>query len=197
MTIKPKQGIPTIGNRMRVVDADGNDVPRDDETMGEVVLKGNLVFDRYWNKPEKTERAFNDRVEGWFHSGDLGTMDQNGFVTLKDRKKDVIISGGENISSLEIEDAIYDIDGVSKATVIPVPHDEWGETPKALIVPQEGADLTEADVVAHCKAVLASYKAPTEVEFVDDLPETATGKVQKHVLRERHWEDEDRMIGGG
>jgi fatty-acyl-CoA synthase len=197
MQIKPKQGIPAMGNYMRVVDEHGEDVPRDDETMGEVILKGNLVFDRYWNKPEETEKAFNERVEGWFHSGDLGTVDENGFVTIKDRKKDVIISGGENISSIEIEDAIYDLDGVSKATVIPVPHDEWGETPKALIVLQPGADLTEEDVIAHCKSVLASYKAPTAVEFVEELPTTATGKVQKHVLRQREWDDEDRMIGGG
>jgi fatty-acyl-CoA synthase len=197
MKIKPKQGIPTIGNHMRVVDEDGNDVPRDDQTIGEIILKGNLVFDRYWNKPEKTEQAFNDRVEGWFHGGDLGTVDENGFITLKDRKKDIIISGGENISSLEIEDAIYDLDGVSKATVIPVPHDEWGETPKALVVTTPGADLTEDDVIAHCKDVLAGYKAPTSVEIVDELPTNATGKVQKHELREQYWEDEDRLIGGG
>ncbi len=196
-SIKPKQGTPFVGNQMRVVDANGDDVPRDDETMGEVVMKGNRIFDRYWNKPANTEQAFNDRVEGWFHSGDLGTVDEDGFVTLKDRKKDIIISGGENISSLEIEDAVHDLDGVRKVAVIPVPHDEWGETPKALIVADPDADLTEAAVINHCKSVLASYKAPTTVEFVDMLPQTATGKIQKHELRQRYWEDEDRMIGSG
>jgi fatty-acyl-CoA synthase len=196
-TVKPKQGIPFVGNELRVVDADGEDVPRDDETLGEVVLRGPRVFDRYWNKPEETERAFDDRVEGWFHSGDLGTIDGDGFVTLKDRKKDIIISGGENISSLEIEDAIHGLDGVATVAVIPVPHEEWGETPKALVVRQAGADLTEEAVVAHCKEVLARYKAPTQVEFVEDLPRTATGKIQKHELREAHWEDEERLIGSG
>jgi fatty-acyl-CoA synthase len=196
-TVKPKQGIPFPCNEMRVVDARGEDVPRDDETMGEVVLRGPRVFDRYWNKPTETEAAFSDRVEGWFHSGDLGTVDEHGFITLKDRKKDVIVSGGENISSIEVEDAVYDLSGVAKATVIPVPHEEWGETPKALVVPTPDADLTAADVVSHCKNVLAGYKAPTVVEFVDELPETATGKVKKHELRKRHWSDRDRMIGGG
>jgi len=197
MKIKPKQGMPSLGNRLRVVDEDGNDVPRDDETMGEIVMKGNLVFDRYWNKPEETEEAFHDRVDGWFHGGDLGTVDENGFITLKDRKKDIIVSGGENISSLEIEDTIYDMPEVAKATVIPVPHDEWGETPKVFIVLKEGAELTEDDVIQHCRDTLAHYKAPSQVEFVQSLPETATGKVQKHVLREQEWEDEDRLIGGG
>jgi fatty-acyl-CoA synthase len=194
-TIKPKQGLPQLGNRLRVVDADGNDVPRDDETLGEVVLKGNLVFDRYWNKPDETEEAFHDRVDGWFHSGDLGTLDEDGFLTLKDRKKDIIISGGENISSVELEDVIYGIDGVAKATVIPIPHEDWGETPKALVVRKPGSDLTEEEILAHCREHLASYKLPSVVEFVDDLPETATGKVRKHELRETHWEDEERLIG--
>ncbi|WP_255171149.1 long-chain-fatty-acid--CoA ligase [Natrononativus amylolyticus] len=197
VAVKTKQGIPSIGNEMRVVDKQGNDVPRDDETMGEIVLKGNLVFDRYWNKPQKTEEAFSDRVDGWFHSGDLGTIDENGFVTIKDRKKDVIISGGENISTLEVEDAIYDIPDVVRATVIPVPHDEWGETPKALIITRNDSKLTESDVITHCKDKLASFKAPTSVEFVNDLPETSTGKIKKHELREKYWEDEDQAIGSG
>ena len=195
LTIKPKQGLPQLGNELRVVDADGEDVPRDDETIGEVVLKGNLVFDRYWNNPTATEEAFHDRVDGWFHSGDLGTLDEDGFLTLKDRKKDIIISGGENISSVELEDVIYALDGVAKATVIPIPHDEWGETPKALVVTTPDADLTENDVLEHCRDQLASYKVPSIVEFVDDLPETATGKIKKHELREDHWAGEERLIG--
>jgi fatty-acyl-CoA synthase len=195
MTIKPKQGLPQFGNDLRVVDADGEDVPRDDETIGEVVLKGNLVFDRYWNKPDETEDSFHDRVDGWFHSGDLGTLDEDGFLTLKDRKKDIIISGGENISSIELEDVIYDLDGVVKATVIPIPHDEWGETPKSLVVAGPDAELTEDDVREQCREHLASYKVPSVVEFVEDLPETATGKVKKHELREAHWAGEERLIG--
>ncbi|MFB6311180.1 MAG: class I adenylate-forming enzyme family protein, partial [Salinirussus sp.] len=196
MEIKPKQGLPGLTQQVRVVDAEGEDVPRDDETIGEVILKGNLVFDRYWDKPEETNEAFHDRVDGWFHSGDLGTLDEDGFLTLKDRKKDIIISGGENISSIEVEDVIYDLEAVAKATVIPIPHDEWGETPKALIVLKPDASLTEEEVMEHCRERLASYKLPSVIEFVDDLPETATGKVKKHELREEHWADEERMIGG-
>jgi fatty-acyl-CoA synthase len=196
LTVKAKQGIPVPGNQLRVVDEDGNDVPRDDETLGEVVLRGNLVFDRYWRKPESTADAFDDRVRGWFHSGDLGTVDEHGFVTIKDRKKDIIISGGENISSFEIEDTLYDLPGVQRVAVIPVPHPDWGETPKAIIVRDPDVDLTVEAAHDHCRERLAGYKRPRVVEFVDELPETATGKVEKHKLREAHWGDEDRPGGG-
>jgi fatty-acyl-CoA synthase len=152
-------------------------------------------MNRYLNKPDITEEAFSERVEGYFHTGDLATMDEDGMVSIQDRKKDIIISGGENISSIEVEDVLYDHPDVMKAAVVPVPSPEWGETPKAVIVQREGADLTQQEVIDFVKDRLANYKAPTSVDFVDDLPETATGKVQKYELRSRYWEDEDRMIG--
>jgi fatty-acyl-CoA synthase len=168
-----------------VVDEDGNDVPADDETMGEIVVRGNQVMDRYWNKPDRTEAAFHDRVEGWFHTGDIATIDERGMVRIKDRKKDIIISGGENISSVEIEEVLYEHPDVEKAAVVGVPHEKWGETPKAIVVLTPSADLTESAVIEHTRANLASFKCPTEVEFVEDLPETATGKVRKVELRDR------------
>jgi fatty-acyl-CoA synthase len=116
-------------------------------------------------------------------------------VSIQDRKKDIIISGGENISSIEVEDALYDHEGILKAAVIPVPSEKWGETPKALVVEQADADLTEEEVISFVKDGLANYKAPTSVEFVEDFPETATGKVQKYELRSRYWDDESRMVG--
>jgi len=193
--LKVKQGSQTLCTDVRVVDEDGNDVPRDGASIGEIVVQGNQVMDRYLNKPDITEEAFNDRVEGYFHTGDLATMDEDGMVSIQDRKKDIIISGGENISSIEVEDTLYDHDDVMKAAVIPVPSEKWGETPKALIVEREGAGLTEEEVIEFTKERMAGYKAPTSVDFVEDLPETATGKVQKYELREEYWDDEGRMVG--
>ncbi|SFB82385.1 fatty-acyl-CoA synthase [Halobiforma haloterrestris] len=199
--IKKRQGIGVLGTEVRVVDEDGNDVPQDDETLGEVVVRGNQVMDHYWNKPEQTEEAFNDRVEGYYHMGDLATVDENGMIALRDRKKDIIISGGENISSIELEDALFDHDAVADAAVIPAPSEEWGETPKAFVVPSNGdaenPPVSAEELTDYTRERLASYKVVRRVEFVEELPKTATGKTQKYELRKREWEDEDRMIGEG
>ncbi|WP_178915956.1 class I adenylate-forming enzyme family protein [Natronomonas gomsonensis] len=193
--LKVKQGSETLCTDVRVVDEDGNDVPRDGMSIGEIVVQGNQVMDRYLNKPEITREAFNERIEGYFHTGDLATIDEDGMVSIQDRKKDIIISGGENISSIEVEDALYAHEGILKAAVIPVPSEKWGETPKAFVVEQPDADLSEEGVIDFVKERLAGYKAPTSVEFVDDFPETATGKVQKYELRSEYWDDESRMVG--
>lgn len=195
--LKVKQGSETLCTDIRVVDEDGNDVPRDGETIGEIVVKGNQVMDRYLNKPEATEEAFNDRLPGYFHTGDLATMDEDGMIAIQDRKKDIIISGGENISSIEVEDVLYDHPDIEKAAVVPSPSEEWGETPTAVIVRKSDAALTEEDIIEFARDEMANYKAPTSVDFVDDLPETATGKVQKYQLRQDYWEDEERMVGEG
>ncbi|MEF8781865.1 MAG: long-chain-fatty-acid--CoA ligase [Haloarculaceae archaeon] len=194
-SLKIKQGAETLCTDLRVVDEDGEDVPRDGETLGEIAVRGNQVMDRYLNKPEITEEAFSDRIEGYFHTGDLATIDEDGMIAIQDRKKDIIISGGENISTIELEDVLYDHPDVLKAAVVPVPSQKWGETPKAIVVPQSDADPTEEGIIEFVKERLANYKAPTSVEFWDDLPETATGKVQKYEIRKDYWEDEERMIG--
>ncbi|WP_135820829.1 long-chain-fatty-acid--CoA ligase [Halostella litorea] len=189
-----KPGFATLNTEIRVVDEDGEDVPYDDETKGEVITRGNQVLDRYWNKPDATERAFHDRVDGWFHTGDIATWDENRMITIVDRKKDIIISGGENISSIEVQDTIYDHPDVQVAAVIGVPHEKWGETPKALVVKREGSDLDEEKLIEFCRERLAHYKCPTRVEFRESLPQTSTGKIQKYELREEHWDEEERKV---
>ncbi|NUB91648.1 long-chain-fatty-acid--CoA ligase [Haloterrigena sp. SYSU A121-1] len=193
--LKVKQGSQTLCTDVRVVDEDGAEVPRDGETIGEIVVRGNQVMDRYLNKPDATEEAFNARLEGYFHTGDLATIDEDGMVAIQDRKKDIIISGGENISSIEVEDVLYDHPDVGKAAVIPVPSEEWGETPKALVVPRSGAEPTEDEILEFVGEHLAGYKKPSSVDFVEDLPETATGKVQKYELREEYWGEAETRVG--
>jgi fatty-acyl-CoA synthase len=195
--LKVKQGFETLCTDLKVVDEDGNEVSRDDGTIGEIVVRGNQVMDRYLNKPEATEEAFNARIPGYFHTGDLATWDEDGMISIQDRKKDIIITGGENVSSIEVEDVLFDHEDVLKAAVIPTPSEEWGETVTALVVEKSGADLTEEAVIEFARDRMAHYKAPRRVDFVDDLPETATGKVQKYQLREQYWEDEERMVGQG
>ncbi|NUB89652.1 long-chain-fatty-acid--CoA ligase [Haloterrigena sp. SYSU A121-1] len=199
--IKKRQGLGYLGTEIRVVDEDGNDVPRDDASIGEIVVRGNQVMEKYWNKPEETEEAFNDRVEGYYHTGDLAVVDEHGMISIQDRKKDIIISGGENISSIELEDTLFDHPEVSDVAVIPAPSEEWGETPKAFVVPGNGdpddPSVTRDELVEFTRDNLAGYKAVREVEFVEELPTTATGKIQKYELRQEEWEDEDRMVGQG
>ncbi|MFD1586391.1 long-chain-fatty-acid--CoA ligase [Halorientalis brevis] len=200
-SLKQRQGIAPIGTELRVVDEDGEDVPRDDETIGEVVVRGNQVMERYWNKPEETEDAFHDRLDGWFHTGDLAVVNEDGMISIQDRKKDIIISGGENISSVELEDTLFDHDAVGSVAVIPAPSEEWGETPKAYVIPANGdtenPGVTPEELTEYTKERLAGYKAVHEFEFVDEIPTTATGKVQKYELRQREWDDEDQMVGQG
>ncbi|WP_254543863.1 long-chain-fatty-acid--CoA ligase [Halomarina pelagica] len=193
--IKSFQGFETLATDVRVVDDDGEDVPRDGRTMGEIVVKGNQVMDRYLNKEEATHEAFNAKKPGYFHTGDLASWNEDGMISIKDREKDIIISGGENVSSLQVEDVLYDHPAIAKAAVIPTPSDEWGEMVTALVVTKPGEDLTADEVTEFAREHLAGYKIPRRVEFVDDLPETATGKVQKYQLRQEYWEGEERLIG--
>jgi len=194
-----RQGMGILGTDVRVVDEDGTDVPRDDETLGEVVVRGNQVMDRYWEKPHETDAAFSDRVDGYYHTGDLATVDEHGLIAIRDRKKDIIISGGENISSIELEDTLFDHDAVADVAVIPAPSEEWGETPKAFVVPANGnpdePPVSAEELTAFTRDRLASYKVVRQIEYVEELPKTATGKIQKYELRQQEWDDEDRMIG--
>ena len=176
---------------VRVVDENGNDVPRDGETMGEVVMRGNNVMSGYFDDPEATETAFRG---GWFHSGDLAVWHQDGNVELRDRGKDIIISGGENISSIEVEQTIVAHPDVLECAVVAVPHSHWGERPKAFVTLRDGASATEDEIIAFARERLAHYKCPDTVE-IGPLPKTSTGKVQKYVLREREWAGHDARIG--
>jgi fatty-acyl-CoA synthase len=155
-------------------------VARDGETLGEVMFRGNVVMKGYLKNKPATDTAF---AGGWFHSGDLGVMHPDGYIQLKDRSKDIIISGGENISSIEVEDALYKHPAVQAAAVVAKPDEKWGETPCAFVELKPGASLKPEDLVAWCRQHLASYKCPRHVVFVE-LPKTSTGKIQKFKLRE-------------
>jgi len=155
--------------------------PADGVTMGEIMFKGNIVMKGYLKNPKATQEAF---AGGWFHTGDLAVMEPDRYVKIKDRSKDIIISGGENISSLEVEDAIYRHPSVLACAVVAKPDPKWGETPLAFVEVKSGATVSQAHLIAHCKTLLASYKVPKEIRF-EEIPKTSTGKIQKFQLRER------------
>ncbi len=187
-----RQGIAYIGaDPIRVVDQAMNDVPRDATTMGEVVMRGNNVMAGYFADPEATAHAFRG---GWFHSGDLAVWHPDGYIELRDRAKDIIISGGENISTIEVEQIIVSHPSVLEAAVVGVPHETWGERPKAYVTIKPGAHAEPDEIIEHVRAHLAHFKAPDQVEVVDALPKTPTGKIQKFVLRARAWEGHDKRI---
>jgi fatty-acyl-CoA synthase len=172
------------GVEIRVVDPEGNDVPRDGKSIGEIVARSDGVMAGYWKQPEATAEVMRG---GWFHTGDMATMDENGYALIVDRKKDIIVSGGENISSLEVEKALLAHPGIYEVAVIPVPDDRWGEVPKALVVMKPGVTTTENDVLEFCRGRLTHYKCPRSVEFLATLPRTGTGKVLKKELRKKYW----------
>ncbi|MCU1619377.1 MAG: Acyl-CoA synthetase (AMP-forming)/AMP-acid ligase [Modestobacter sp.] len=173
-----RAGAPALGTRISTSDS------------GEVLAQGNTVLASYWENPEATADALDG---GWFHTGDGGTIDDEGYLTISDRKKDVIITGGENVSSIEVEDAVFSHPAVAEVAVIGIPDDKWGELVTALVVLAEGASVTEAEIIAHVRTTLAGYKAPKRVEFREAIPRTATGKIQKFKLREAFWTT-DRQV---
>ena len=174
-----RAGMPALGTRIAISDS------------GEVLARGNTVLEGYWQQPDATEAALEG---GWFHTGDGGTLDDEGYLSISDRRKDVIITGGENVSSIEVEDCLFSHPAVAEVAVIGVPSEKWGETIKALVVLAAGAQADEAELIAHCKQRLAGYKAPTSVELREAIPRTATGKVQKFKLREQYWAGRDRQV---
>jgi len=176
---------------VRVVDAEMNDIPQDATTMGEVVMRGNNVMSGYFHDEAATAKAF---AGGWFHSGDLAVWHPDGNIELRDRGKDIIISGGENISSIEVEQAITAHPAVLECAVIGIPDPHWGERPKAFVTLNEGAAPTAAEIIAFCRERLAHYKCPDVIEF-GPLPRTSTGKIQKFILRDREWTGQNARIG--
>jgi fatty-acyl-CoA synthase len=188
---KAQQGVPTVvGLRVRVLDPAGEDVPADGKTMGEVAVRGNQVMLGYFRDPDATAAAAPD---GWFRTGDLGVMHPDGYIELRDRAKDIIISGGENIASIEVEQAVMSHPAVLEAAVIAIPDDRWGEVPAAYVTLKEGAQATAEDIIDHVRARLAHFKAPKLVEF-RALPKTSTGKIQKFALRDQAWAGQERRI---
>src|SRR5262249_48004521 len=179
-----RTGFAVPGIEVRVVDPEGKDVPCDGKSIGEVIARSDGVMAGYWKQPEATAAVMRD---GWFHTGDMATIDEHGYLLIVDRKKDIIVSGGENISSLEVEKSVLAHPAVYEVAVIPVPHPTWGEAPKALVVLKPGAQATEAELLEFCRGRLAHYKCPRSIEFMDALPKTGTGKILKKELRKRYW----------
>jgi acyl-CoA synthetase (AMP-forming)/AMP-acid ligase II len=174
-----RAGSPALGVRVEV------------DAHGEVLARSNVVLAGYWDNPEATADALEG---GWFHTGDGGSVDDDGYVTISDRKKDVIISGGENVSSIEVEDALFSHPAVAEVAVIGIPDEKWGELVTGLVVLAPGASATEDELIAHCKAKLAGYKCPKKIEFRDALARTATGKLQKFKLRAPYWEGREKQV---
>jgi fatty-acyl-CoA synthase len=175
------------GVELRVVDSEDRDVPRDGKTMGEIVARGDGVMMGYWQQPAATAEAMRT---GWFHTGDMATINEEGQILIVDRRKDIIVSGGENISSLEVEKALLAHPGVYEAAVIPIPDQKWGEVPKGLVVRKPGANLTEAELIEFCRSRIAHFKCPRSIEFLESLPKTATGKILKKGLRTKYWNEQ-------
>jgi len=180
--LRARQGVGTVVSEgLRVVDEDLRDVPADGRTEGEVVMRGNNVMLGYYRDPEATQDALRG---GWLHSGDVGVMHPDGYVELRDRLKDVVISGGENISTIEVEQALQEHPAVAEAAVVGVPHERWGETPVAFVTTRPGEELSADALAAFARERLAGFKVPRAIHLRDELPKTATGKIQKFVLRD-------------
>ena len=192
--LQARQGVGMItAEGVRVVDDEMADVPADAKTMGEIVMRGNTVMAGYYLDPQATAEAFRG---GWFHSGDLGVMFPDGYIELRDRAKDIVISGGENISTVEVEQALMSHPCVLEAAVVGVPDDKWGERPKAFVVLRAGTSATQQELIAHVRTKIAGYKAPREVDITIELPKTSTGKIQKFMLRDKEWAGHGQRVKG-
>jgi fatty-acyl-CoA synthase len=191
--LKSRQGVAMLtmdARDVRVVDSELNDVPADGATQGEIVMRGNNVMKGYYNDPEATAKAF---AGGWFHSGDVAVMHPDGYIEIVDRAKDVIISGGENISTIQVEKVLVAHDAVLECAVVAMPDDKWGEVPKAFVTLKPGRELTAEELIAHCRVHLPGFKTPKAIEF-GPLPKTSTGKIQKFVLRDREWKGREKRV---
>jgi long-chain acyl-CoA synthetase len=183
-------GVPAPNLELMIIDEQGREVPRGQ--IGEIVVRGPVVMQGYWNKPEETAKALRD---GWLHTGDAAIMDEDGLVYIVDRLKDMIISGGENVYSMEVENALSLMPEIAEVSVIGIPDPRWGETVHAIVVPQNGAKITLEAVQAHCRALIAAYKCPRSFELRDEpLPVSAAGKIQKNVLREPYWRGSEKRV---
>jgi fatty-acyl-CoA synthase len=186
-------GYPLPGVELRVADPDGRNVPKDMQTIGEILIRGDLIMDGYWNEPEATAAAIENN---WLHTGDMAVWDELNYALIVDRKKDIIISGGENISSIEIEKVIATHPAVYESAVFGVPDDKWGEVPKAVVVLKPGAAMSADELRDHVRPHLAGFKVPKSVEFRDELPKGSTGKILKRVLREPYWAAMEKKVQG-
>jgi acyl-CoA synthetase (AMP-forming)/AMP-acid ligase II len=188
---KATAGYALAGSEIRVVDLDGRDVAPDRQQVGEVVVRGDVVMEGYWRQPEATAAALRD---GWFHTGDLATIDEEGYILIVDRAKDMILTGGENVASAEIERVLYQHPAILECAVIAIPDEQWGEVARAVITLKAGCQASDAEILDHCRKHLAGFKIPKSIEFVEALPKGGTGKILKKVLREKFWAGHERRV---
>lgn len=191
LRVQTRTGYQMLGVDIRVVGEDGRDIASDGVQVGEVIARSNVVMAGYWRQQEATDAVI---VDGWFHTGDMATIDNEGMIEIVDRKKDLIISGGENVSSIEVEGMLYKHPSVLEAACIAIPDEKWGEVPAALIVSKPGMQVTEQEIIDFCRGNMAHFKCPKSIVFVDALPRTATGKIQKNVLRDKFWEGRGKRV---
>ncbi|MFT4415497.1 long-chain-fatty-acid--CoA ligase [Fredinandcohnia humi] len=189
--LKAKAGYEFIGSDVRVVNEYGEDIAHNGQEIGEIIVRSNTVMEGYLNNQQGTDEVIRD---GYYHTGDMAIVDEEGNIEVADRKKDIIISGGENISSIEVEGVLYDHPAVLEVAVISVPHAKWGETPQAIVVKREGHEVTEEELIAFSRSRLAHFKAPTKVVFTNELPKTASGKIQKVHLRKEYWNEKEKFV---
>jgi acyl-CoA synthetase (AMP-forming)/AMP-acid ligase II len=183
--IKAKTGREFISVDLKVIRDDGGEVEKDGKEVGEIIVKGDTVTPYYWNLPEETEKSIKD---GWLYTGDLAVIDEEGYVNIVDRKKDMILTGGENVYSTEVEHVLYMHPAILEAAVVGVPDKKWGEAVKALVVIKPGLEASEDEIKDFCRKDLAGFKVPKSVEFIGELPKTGSGKIAKKDIRDRYWE---------
>lgn len=188
---KAATGRAVMGISLKVADEKGEEVKHDGKEVGEIVVKGDAVTQGYWGLPEETEKAIKD---GWLYTGDLAVIDTEGYVNIVDRKKDMIVTGGENVYSTEVENVLYMHPAILEAAVVGVPDEKWGEAVKAVVVLKEGQKATEEEIITFCRENIAHYKAPKSVDFIDELPKTGSGKIYKKGLRDKYWEDKGKRV---
>ena len=191
MRYRSATGREFITVELRVINEKGEDVTPDSEEVGEIVVRGDSVMKGYWGLPEMTHSAF---IDGWLHTGDMAVIDEEGYVTIVDRKRDMIITGGENVYSVEVEDVLYSHLAILEAAVIGVPDDKWGEMVKAVVVLKEGSRASEEEIIQFCKERMAHFKAPKSVDIVPFLPKTGSAKIAKAILRDQYWQGTDRRV---
>jgi acyl-CoA synthetase (AMP-forming)/AMP-acid ligase II len=186
-----RTGRPFITVKLKVVNESGQEVEPNNSEVGEIWVRGPNIFPGYWNDPKETAMAFSD---DWFKTGDLAVIDQEGYINIVDRKKDMILTGGENVYSTEVEHVLYEYPGILEAAVIGVPDDKWGEVVKAVVVLKEGISASEDEIIDFCKSRLAHFKVPKSIEFIDELPKTGTGKIAKKMLKDKYWMGYDKRV---
>jgi acyl-CoA synthetase (AMP-forming)/AMP-acid ligase II len=191
LQFKSKTGREFIGVNLKVVDEQGKEVKKDEKEVGEIIVKGDIVTKGYWKLPEETKKSIKG---GWLQTGDMAVIDEEGYVTIVDRKKDMILTGGENVYSTEVENVLYMYAAILECAVVGVPDQKWGEAVKAIVVLKPGQRATEEEIIQFCKERMAHYKAPKSIDFIDALPRTGSGKIHKKNLRDKYWEGYEKKV---